>query len=70
MGRNFVFGCVSFFSLFSTQNQVTTNNRRTELSDISDKRPFSRDSNHTKNFFKFFFSGVEKNRFEFFVLSF
>ena len=33
-GEEFVFGCFSFFSFFSTQNP-TTNNHRTGLSDIS-----------------------------------
>ena len=50
MGRNFVFGCVYVFFLFVFHaKSATTNNNRTELSVISYKIPFYRDSKDNKN---------------------
>ena len=55
MGRNFVFGCFSFFLLFVFHAKSgTANNDRTGLSDISYQSSFSRDSNGSKDFDKFF----------------
>ena len=42
--------CFSFFSFVFHAKSATINNHQTGLSDLSFQRPFSRDSNHIKNF--------------------
>ena len=54
-----MFGCVLIFLLFFHAKSVTTNNDRTELSDISYLSSFGHDSNHINKFPKSFPS-VEK----------
>ena len=63
MGRNFVFGCFSFFFVFHATSG-TTNIHRAGLCDISDPSLYINDLNHPKKF-----SRVEKNWFEFFDFS-
>ena len=49
MGRNFVFRYVLVFCFH--EKTGTKIYHRTGLSDVSCKRPYSRDSNHIKNYF-------------------
>ena len=60
IGRNFLFGCVSVFSFFPHAKLVATNSHQRELSDISYKRPYSRELSDIKKFYKKFSQLREK----------